>query len=128
MFSEIKTDNDIKYFLDKTNMLHDGYIIDIQYKHNGIKRIEDSLYFCPDQTKLTLQILVTSNFDTVVEIEFENVLEWQIKDAASYVFATYVYFSDEDSIVWSSEFYQNPDDLKKYSYVIAKSMKWRIVE
>lgn len=128
MFSEIKTDNDIKYFLDKTNMLHDGYIIDVQYKHSGIIRMEDGLYFHPDRTKLTLQILVTSIFDTIVEIEFENILEWQIKDTASSVFATYVYFSGEGIIVWSSEFYQNPDDLKNYSYVIAQSMKWRVVE
>ncbi len=128
MFSEIKSDNDIEYFLDKTNCLHDGYIIGVRYTHDGISKIENGHHFNPEQTKLILQILVTSIWDTVVEIEFESLLEWQIKDTASSVFATYVYFSGEDIIVWSSEFCQNPDDLKNYSYVIATSMKWRIVE
>ena len=76
------------------------------------------------QTKLSLQILVTSLFDTTVEIEFEHLFEWQIKDS------TYIYGACVDlhgCIVWSSDIYSNTDELKSNSYVIAKFMKWRIV-
>ncbi len=126
MYNEIKSSEDIKDFLDKTNMLHDGYIIDVQYKYYGIEKTEDGLRFCPEENKLTLRILVTSIFDTVVEIEFENLLEWQIKSDSSEVFATCVDFIEPERIVWSSEFYANMDTIKNHSYVIAKSMKWRI--
>ena len=35
MFNEIKTREDIEIFLDKTNALHDGYILGVQYANNG---------------------------------------------------------------------------------------------
>ena len=49
MYNEIKSSEDIKYFLEKTNMLHDGYIIDAQYKYYGIEKTEDGLCFCPEE-------------------------------------------------------------------------------
>ena len=72
MFKEIKTSTDIQTFLKKTNALHDGYIIDVKYANHGISKIENGYYFEPHKTKLILQILVTSSWDTVVEIEFEG--------------------------------------------------------
>ncbi|MBE6608780.1 MAG: hypothetical protein E7633_09535 [Ruminococcaceae bacterium] len=126
MYNEIKSSEDIKDFLEKTNMLHDGYIIDAHYKYYGIEKTEDGLCFCPEQNKLTLQILVTSIFNTVVEIEFENILDWKIKNKAG-IFSACVDFIEPKKIVWSSEFYADMDTIKNNSYVIAKSMKWRIV-
>ena len=38
LYNEIKSSEDIKNFLEKTNMLHDGYIIDAQYKYYGIEK------------------------------------------------------------------------------------------
>ncbi len=35
--------------------------------------------FHSEQTELIIQVLVTSIFDSIVEIKFENLLEWQIK-------------------------------------------------
>ena len=49
LYNEIKSSEDIKYFLEKTNMLHDGYIIDAQYKYYGIEKTEDGLCFCPEE-------------------------------------------------------------------------------
>ena len=72
MFNEIRSSDDIKLFLDKTNMLHDGYILDAQYEYHGIEKIENELWFSSGQDKVTLQILVTSIFDAVVEIEFDK--------------------------------------------------------
>lgn len=128
MFNEIKTSEDIQAFLEKTNYLHDGYIIDVSYTHNGISKTENGHYFEPDKTKLILQILVTSIWDTLVEIEFESLFEWQIKDTHSDILNTFVRIDEQNRIIWSEDYYTNADEAKNGSYVIASSMKWRIVE
>ena len=128
MFKEIKTSTDIQTFLEKTNALHDGYIIDVKYANHDISKIENGYYFEPHKTKLILQILVTSSWDTVVEIEFEGLFEWQIKDSQSEIFHTSVTFDEHNRIVWSDDAYVNMDEVRKGSYAVASSMKWRIVE
>ena len=128
MFNVIKTSEDIKIFLDKTNALHDGYIVGVQYFNNGISKVEHGHIFNPDKTMLILRILVTSICYTVVEIEFENLLEWQIKDNQLDITDTTVIFEDHNWVIWSDDVYINMDELKKGSYAIAQSMRWRIVE
>ena len=63
MFNEIRSVDDIKFFLDKTNMLHDGYILDAKYEFHGIEKIENKVWFCSGQDKVTLKIVV-NNFAT----------------------------------------------------------------
>ena len=128
MFNRIKSKNDIQIFLDKTNSLHDGYIVGVQYLNNGISSIGDEYSFNPEQTKLNLRILVTSICDTIIEIEFENLLEWQIKDNQWDITDTAVVINEQHWIVWTDHIYSNEKEIKKGSYVIAKSMKWRVVE
>ena len=128
MYNEIKTIKDIEFFLDKTNSLHDGYIINVHYANNGISIDGDTYYFNPEQTKLTLQILVTSICDTIIEIEFEYLKEWQIKDNQLDITDTTVFLDKDNSILWSDDVYVNQDELKNSSYVIAKAMKWRVIE
>ena len=114
-------------FLDKTNSLHDGYIVGVQYLNNGISSIGDNKHsFNPEETKLILRILVTSICDTLIEIEFKNLLEWQIKD--SQCTDTTVIINEKHWIVWADDTYSNEEEMKKSSYAIAKSMKWRVVE
>ena len=127
-FIYIQTNKDIKYFLDKTNSLHDGYIISVQYTNKGIRKVEKGHYFSPELTKLTLQILVTSIYDTIVEIEFENLIEWQVKSDFSGIFETSIAFDDKGLILWSDDIFVDKNDMKRSSYVIAGSMKWRFVE
>ena len=128
MFNEIKTSDDIRVFLEKTNSLHDGFIIGVNYNNCGILPIENGHTFNPEQTKLVLQILVTSICDTVVEIVFENLLEWQIHDNQWDMTDTSVIFNEQNWIIWSDEAFDNMETTKKGSYVIAQSMKWRILE
>ncbi len=128
MYNSIKSNEDILYFLEKTNSLHDGYIIGVRYENNGISKIENGHYFKPEQTKLVLKILVTSIWDAVVELEFENLLEWQIKDKQLDMIATTVMFDDNNWIVWSDDVCINMDEVKKGSYAIAEFMRWRITE
>lgn len=126
MFKEIKSDKDIKEFLDKTNSLHDGYIIGVQYENKGISKTEYAHYFDSEKTGLRLRILVTSISDAIVEIEFEDILKWQIKDNQSEITDTSVIISDQRYIIWSDDVFSNTAELDKGSFVIAKSMKWRI--
>ena len=128
MYNVIKSNDDILYFLEKTNALHDGYIIGVQYINNGISKIEHGHSFNPEQTKLVLKILVTSICDSIVEIEFESLLEWQIKDSQCEITDTTVMFDDHNWIIWSDEPNISIDEVKNGSYAIARSMKWRIVE
>ncbi len=128
MFNEIKSKEDIEIFLDKTNSLHDGYIIGVQFANHGISKIEHGHYFDFSKTKLVLQILVTSLWDAIVEIEFEGVLEWQIKDDQMDITDTAVFFDENRWITWTDDVYINMEEVKKGSYAIAQSMKWRIVE
>ena len=126
-YNEIKTTDDIQAFLDQTNALHDGYIIAIKYTNPGITKTGNTHYFHPEQTGLTLQILVTSIWDTVVEIEFEHLWAWQIKDNQWEMISAAVAFDSLNRIVWSDGVYDRMDEAKTGSYVIAQSMKWRIV-
>ena len=131
MFNEIKTEKDIQNFIDKTNSLHDGYIIGVQYTNDVITNVDENRYFTnSDATKLILKILVTSIWNTVVEIEFENLWEWQLLNDTyfSVILDTSISFNDKGYIVWADDVWENRDDLEGCSYVIAKSMKWRIVE
>jgi hypothetical protein len=126
MFTIINSKSDIKHFLDKTNNLHDGYIISVRYDNNGISKIENGYLFSHEKTKLVIQILVTSIYDTIVELEFENLSEWQIRDNQWEFTDTAVWFDEQNFIVWSDD--NVLEEFKSGSYVIAKSMKWRIVE
>ena len=128
MFNEIKTEKDIQTFLEKTNQLHDGYILSALYTNNGIKKTQSEHSYFPWMTTLTLKVLVTSIWDAIVEIEFEGLREWQIHDEFSDIFATTLSFDDEGHIVWADVPWQTREELKSSSFVIAASMKWRIVE
>ena len=130
MFQSIKHKRDIRNFLDKTNSLHDGYIIGVQYVNEAITKTDSGGHFIePDNTKLILRILVTSMDDMVVEMEFEALSEWQIKDKVyqKEITDTEVFFMD-GMVAWADDFYDDPLEFREGSYVIAKSMKWRIVE
>ena len=92
--------------------------------------IENGFFTNPDATKLILRILVTSIWNTVVEIEFEGLWEWQIlNDTYFYeILDTSVSFNDKGYIVWADDVWNNREELEGCSFAIAKSMKWRIVE
>lgn len=128
-FQLIQTREDTELFLKKTNSLHDSYVIGVQYINNAITNKDENGYFVdPDAKKLTLRILVTSICDTVIEIVFDGVLEWQIKEDRDDIMSTSVTFNDQGLIVWSEDDLGCEEELKNGSYVIATSMKWRITK
>ncbi len=128
-YSYIKTQKDVEHFLEKTNSLHDGYVIGVQYTNDAITNVDENGYLIdPDAKKLILRILVTSIRDTIVEIEFDGVLKWQIKDDQGDMTDTSILFVEHDRILWLDDIFTNMNELKNGSYVIADSMRWRIVE
>ena len=128
MFKTIRTADDIEEFLDQTNGLHDGYIIGVHYTNKGITSIPHGHLFDFLKTKLTLQILVTSMNDTIVEMVLEGLTEWQIRDNQWDITSTTLMFDEKKRIIWSDEQYVNMAELKRGSYAIAESMKWRIAK
>ena len=127
-YYSIKSNEDVLVFLEKTNSLHDGYIIGVQYTNDALTNVDENGYLVdPDATKLILRILVTSIWNTVVEIEFEAIREWQLKERLWDMTDTSVVFDENNLIVWSNDVFTDMSDLKNRSYVIAASMKWRIV-
>ena len=126
MYYTIKTKADIDNFLEKTNALHDGYIVGVQYTNGGITKSNCAYHFNPEQTKLILQVLVTSIYDAIVEIEFENLLQWQIRDNQWDITDSSIIFDENGSIIWLDDVYTTAEEMKKGSYVIAKTMQWRI--
>ena len=130
-FYSIKSNEDIQFFLEKTNSLHDGYIVGVQYTNDAMTNVDENGDFInPEATKLMIRILVTSIWDTVVEIEFENLLEWQLLNDSyfSVILDTSVSFNDKGYIIWADDLWEKRDDLEGCSYAIGKSMKWRIVK
>ena len=128
-FYSIISSEDINFFLEKTNALHDGYFIRVQYVNDAITNIdENGHYINPDAKKLILRILVTSIYNSIVEIEFDGVVEWKIIDNQMDITDTSIIFDEKNHIVWSDDCFINMTELKQGSYVIANSMKWRIVE
>lgn len=130
-FYSIKSNEDIQFFLEKTNSLHDGYIVGVQYTNDVRTNVDENGDFInPEATKLMIRILVTSIWDTVVEIEFENLWEWQLLNDTyfSVILDTSVSFNDKGYIIWADDRWEKRDDLEGCSYAVAKSMKWRIVE
>ena len=133
MFNQIKNQEDIEVFLQKTNMLHDGHVIFVNYEDNGFKRTDDGgLMRMPCYAKLDIKVLVTSMSDTVVEIEFEGVERWKIKNT-DMIFSTWLTITENGWTVWASDFCQGVADINTFnpeycSFVIAQSMKWRIVK
>lgn len=128
-YYSIKSNEDVLVFLEKTNSLHDGYIIGVQYTNDALTNVDENGYLVdPDATKLILRILVTSIWNAVVEIEFEAIREWQLKERLWDMTDTSVVFDENNLIVWSNDVFTDMSDLKNRSYVIAASMKWRIVK
>ena len=128
-FQRIKSSEDIELFIKKTNSLHDGYIIGVQYTNDAITDVDENGYFMnPAAKRLVLRILITSICDTIAEIEFDGTVEWQIIENQMEITDTSIIFNDKNFIVWSDDVFISMSELKNGSYVIANSMKWRIVE
>ena len=123
----IQNEEDINSFIEKTNALHDGYIIAIEYNHSGIKVVDQGYEISPELTRLMIQIMVTSINDAVVELIFENILDWKMTDTENEILDSYVFMDKNGWLVWSDDA-NNKSTYKQNSfYVVAEKIKWRII-
>lgn len=126
-YTDITVDRDIEDFLQRTNHLHDGYVISTTYKNDGIEMTNGGYDFYFDKSRLVLQVLVTSLEDTIVEMIFDNVYEWQLCGGDIPILDSYMHFDTNGAIVFTDE----EDDEFEYLgsvRVVAGKMSWRIIE
>ena len=123
----IRTQGDIRRFLDQVNSLHDGYLLSAQFENSGISR-GNGLTLDPSKTVLRLRYLVTSICDAEVEIEFVGVREWQIRETQwNEILDSAVSILDDGFVVWTDDESTDPKIRSGCSYVIARTMKWKIL-
>lgn len=125
-FHTIHSQADIDLFLDRTNSLHDGYLIGVQYAHNGHSG-GNPHWIDPSLSELRLRYLVTSIYDAVVELVFTAPQQWQIREEGWDITDTAVSFEPSGAVVWANDASTVPQLRESGSYVIAESMKWRFV-
>lgn len=126
-YYSIKSLADIDTFIKKTNALHDGYIITVDYRNDGIKISGDVYEFNPELKQLKIRVLITSIQDAVLEMEFENVLEWKITEADYDILEANVSFDKNGFVIWADGAIDLNNVQGNDSYVIAEIMKWRIL-
>lgn len=119
----IRTDQDVAFFLERTNSLHDGYIIGVQYEHRGHSK-GNSHWIDPKLSELRIQIMITSIDDAVVELVFHVLSDWQIRDGMSDIIDTSVSVGDNE-VIWTDSDTTEPGMCESGSYVVARDMMWR---
>ena len=125
-YHPIHAQSDIDLFLDRTNGLHDAYLIGVDYAHNGISG-GNPCYIDPDKAELRLRWLVTSIYDKTVELVFTAPLEWQLKEWGYDITNTAVSLTDKGFVIWADLDSTAPEFREQGSYVIAQAMKWRFL-
>ena len=126
-YYSIKSFADLDTFKEKTNALHDGYIIAVEYRNNGIKISGDVYEFNPELEHLIIRVLITSIQNAVLEMVFESVLEWKITKTQSDILEVAVCFNDNGFLVLTDDATNLENFIDNDSYVIAKKMKWRFL-
>lgn len=126
-FQPISTNKDIEIFLDKTNGLHDSYLISVQYIHNGHTSGNPHL-INPKLSELRVRYMVTSIQDVIVELVFSSLIEWQIKDNSFDITDAAISIAENGNVIWADDCSTEVEIRESGSYVIAEKMNWRFVE
>ena len=123
VFHPIRSQSDIDQFLDRTNGLHDAHLIGVQYAHDGISG-GNPCFIDPDRAELRLRCLVTSIYDSLVELVFTATCEWQLRDNGFDITDTSVSFDEKGRVIWTDD---SDPSCRDGSWVIARAMKWRFL-
>ena len=129
-YTPILTPEDAKSFVEAVNSLHDGEITDIHYQFNGITKLpEGGHMYAPDMTEMRITVLVTSIWDSVVELVFEALDDWQLGGhSGSCIYDILVDFSDRGFVIWTTGCSTVMAVMQEADFVISRRMKWRFVE
>lgn len=127
-YAPVRTSSDVQNFMEAVNSLHDGYVLSVNYVNNGIFREGHELWLVPERNELRVTVMVTSIWDSMVELVFESVEKWRMSGSTYDIFDVLVEFDSNGSVIWTTGFSTEPKVMEENSYVIAKSMKWRFIE
>ena len=129
-YTSILTPEDAKSFVEAVNSLHDGEITAINYQFNGITKLpEGGHMYAPDMTEMRITVLVTSIWDSVVELVFEALDDWQLGGhSGSCIYDILVDFNDRGFVIWTTGCSTDMAVMREADFVIARRMKWRFVE
>ena len=129
-YTPILTPEDAKSFVEAVNHLHDGEITAIDYRFTGITKLpEGGHMYAPDMTELRITVLVTSIWDSVVELVFESLDDWQLGGhSGSCIYDILVDFSDRGFVIWTTGCSTDMAVMREADFVISRRMKWRFVE
>ena len=129
-YTSILTPEDAKNFVEAVNSLHDGEITAINYHFNGITKLpEGGHMYAPDMTELRITVLVTSIWDSVVELVFEALDDWQLGGhSGSCIYDILVDFDDNGFVIWTTGCSTDMAVMQEADFVISRRMKWRFVE
>ena len=129
-YTPILTPEDAKSFVEAVNHLHDGEITAIDYRFTGITKLpEGGHMYAPDETELKITVLVTSIWDSVVELVFESLDDWQLGGySGSCIYDILVDFDDQGFVVWTTGCSTDMAVMQETDFVISRRMKWRFVE
>ena len=123
----IKNKDDAKLFIEKTNGLHDGYIVGFEYVNNGIEARNGGISVCQEKSELKLRVLITSlEENPTVEIVFKGISDWKIRNGTSYVFGSTIGF-DEGAVIWADAHSLEREVIRESSFVKAAAMYWRFL-
>ena len=126
-YFSIKNLADIDIFIEKTNALHDGYIIAVEFQNKGIKPTKCGHEFDWTLRRLKIRVLITSIQDAVLEMVFEHVIELKITEEQNDILEAGVRFDDNGFVIWTDDAEGMENVKETDSYVIAEKMKWRIL-
>ena len=129
-YTPILTPEDAKSFVEAVNHLHDGEITAIDYRFTGITKLpEGGHMYAPDETELRITVLVTSIWDSVVELVFEALDDWQLGGySGSCIYDILVDFNGQGFVVWTTGCSTDMAVMQEADFVISRRMKWRFVE
>ena len=129
-YTSVLTPEDAKAFIEAVNNLHDGEITAIDYRFTGITKLpEGGHMYAPDMTELRITVLVTSIWDSVVELVFEALDDWQIGGySGSSIYDILVDFSDKGFVIWTTGCSTDMEVMREEDFVVARLMKWRFIE
>ena len=125
-YRKILNEKDALSFISETNGLHDGYIISLSYRHDGYTW-GNPMYVDSNKSVLELRVMVTSIWNTLVELVFEGIQQFQIRENTNEIPDSSIAFTQEGFVIWCGDNSTEADAMQDSNYVIAKKMKWRTI-
>lgn len=123
----IRNRRDVKKYLEQVNSLHDGYLLSAQFENHGVVP-GNPLLIDSSKTVLKLRYLITILNNTVVELKFEGLREWQIQNDQFWeTVDSAVSILGDGTIIWTDSNSTEPEARSECSYVIAETMAWIIL-